>query len=490
MRKRLTRREFVRNTAAAAAGMAARPRVAAAVGQGAAQSGAWLGAVRAYADAMIEHGRDRYGPQHSPLFAEALDRTTMRMLTGQALRKAADISRAQWGIRPGDRMLTGANPQHCQNLYQVLYALTRATGEARYAAEADASLAWFLEHCQSPATGLFCWGEHSGWDFLTEKRMATAQGNTHEFYRPWVLWERSWELAPEPCRRFALGLWNHQIGDQQTGDYSRHAAIDSHGPGTNAPYARHGGFYLETWAAAYARTKEPVFLKAIETVAGALEAARRDTGMLVSGTKTTGRRAFYDVSLAVSLWEAADSLPDAPAERLRAQARANDEAFAKAHPAAPQPPPADPAKQNLWSSGYGGSGGQIAGPANVWMLRRRQAKLDAYQTAVLHAARAYLRGEINLSYPVHPGTVGKAIHLMLAAHELTGEGKFLARAEHLATEAVRLFMGDGCPLPRAAHSFDHYEAATDGDTLMTALLELWAMGRTPRAELALRYCDR
>lgn len=453
-------------------------------------TGEWLGVVRAYADAMLEHGRDTVGAEHSPLFAEALDRKTLKLLEGDALKKAAGISRAAWGIRPGDRMLAGGNPQHCQNLYQALYALTQATGETRYAAEADKSLKWFLEHCQSPATGLLCWGEHSGWDFLAEKRLATPQGNTHEFYRPWVLWDRCWELAPEPCRKFALGLWEHQIGDQKAGDYSRHAAIDRHGPGTDAPYARHGGFYIETWAAAYARTKDPVFLKAIETVAGALEAARRDQGMLVSGSKKTGGRTFSDISLAISLWNAAAGVPDDLAEKLRAQARANDEAFAKTRAGARPQAPADPAKQNLWSSGYGGSGGEIAGRANVWMLRYRQTKLDAFKNLILDSARAYFDGDINLTYPVHPGTVGKAIVLMLNAHELTGEEKWLARADHLAKEAVRLFVGDGCPLPRAAHCYDHYEAATDADTLMMALLQLWAARQAPPVELPLAYCDR
>ena len=91
------------------------------------------------------------------------------------------------------------------NLYQILYALSEITGEPRYADQADGSLKFFFAHCQSPATGLLCWGEHAGWDLRTEKRIDKPSGNIHEFYRPWVLWERSWQLAPKPCRRFALG---------------------------------------------------------------------------------------------------------------------------------------------------------------------------------------------------------------------------------------------------------------------------------------------
>jgi hypothetical protein len=94
----------------------------------------------------------------------------------------------------------------------------------------------------------------------------------------------------------------HQIGNHQTGDYSRHAVIDSHGPGTEAPYARHGGFYIETWAAAYERTHEEVFLRPIESVLNGLERARiHEGGMLTGGTKSNGGRRAYDTSLAISL---------------------------------------------------------------------------------------------------------------------------------------------------------------------------------------------
>jgi len=75
------------------------------------------------ADALLTHGRDTYGEAPSPLIASALDRATLQ------LGEATGIE----GIRDHDRMLTGANPMHDQNLYQVLYALSERTGEKRYA---------------------------------------------------------------------------------------------------------------------------------------------------------------------------------------------------------------------------------------------------------------------------------------------------------------------------------------------------------------------
>jgi hypothetical protein len=443
----------------------------------------YLEIVRDYADAMIEHGRDVYGAEHSPLFAEALDRHSMRMLQGDALDQVASIPRAEWGIRSHDRMIAGGNPQHCENLYQILYALAEITAEKQYAEEADRSLTFFFEHCQSPATGLLCWGEHAGWDFRTEKRIDKPAGNVHEFYRPWVLWDRSWRVAPEPCRRFALGLWEHQIGDHETGDYSRHATIDAHGPGTEAPYARHGGFYIETWATAYEKTHDEVFLEAIESVVDGLERARvEEGGMLTGGTKRRGSRRAYDLSLAVSLGNAAPKVPPELAAKMKKVAATNDQGFAEARANAPAP------GGNLWSNAYGG--GPPASTANVCMLRWRQVHHDAHRRAVLQTADAYRSREINLSEPVWPGTMGGVILLMLGARELTGDGAYLDAADGFAQKGVELFLGDGLALPKASHVHDHYEAVTNGDTLMLALLRLWQVQNKPMLKCELVFTDR
>ncbi|MBM3858129.1 MAG: hypothetical protein FJ395_00595 [Verrucomicrobia bacterium] len=442
----------------------------------------YLKIVRAYADCMVEHGRDTYGKEHSPLFAEALDRRTLKMLEGDALKKAKALTFEEWLIRPNDRMLTGANPMHCLNLYQVLYALTEITSEKRYAAEADASLKYFFEHCQSPATGLLYWGEHAGWDLLDD---APIKQHRHEFYRPWVLWERCWNLAPEACEKFARGLWDHQIGDKKTGLYSRHGDISGKNPiPADAPYPRHGGFYIETWAFAYKRTQDKVFLKAIETVVDLQERMRLSGGMVVGGNlKSPGTRKAQDVGFAVSLWEAAALLPEPLAAKLRTVARAND--IPASEDVAPQLK-----SPNLWSGGYGGAGGQIAGPANLLLLRYGQTKPDRYRERILAVADLHLSNPVNLDFPLHPDIFGKVIYLMLNAHEMTGDARYLDRADELARKAVELFLPDGCPLPKATHKHDHYEAVTNGDSLMMSLLQLWAARQNPPRKLPLLYTDR
>lgn len=441
--------------------------------------------VRAYADTLIERGRDIYGDQHSPLFAEALDRRTLRLLDGDALKKAEALTFKEWGIRPHDRMLRGANPMHCENLYQVLAALTDVTGVKRYAAEADLSLAFFLTHCQSPATGLFYWGEHAGWDFRSDVPLTgRVNCNIHEFYRPWILWEWSWRLAADACLKFARGLWEHQIADHETGDYSRHAAIDKHGPGTGAPYPRHGGCYVETWAFAYKKTRDPLFLKAIETVVDGLERMRRGRGM-IAGNSVQRNPAYVQRSeaLAVSLWDAAASLPEPLATKLREIALANDAPDTAGSGVKIK-------SSNLWSDGYGGFGGELAGHANLLALRYRQRQLQRYRQRILGVADAYRTASLNLSFPVYPGTFGKVILLMLNAQALTGDARYADRADELADQAVGLFLSDGCALPKASHVHDHYEAVTSADTLMMSLLQLWAARQAPARQLRLIYTDR
>ena len=444
----------------------------------------YLAIVRAYADAMIEHGRDEYGQKHSPLFAEELDRRTMRMLEGEPLKKAAALTRDDWGIRRHDRMLGGSNPQHCQNLYQVLFQLTEISGEKRYREEANRSLKFFFEQCQSPATGLLWWGEHAGWNFRSDKPLEVR--DTHEFYCPWVLWRRSWQLADEACQRFARGLWEHQIGDHKAGDFSRHASIASHGAGTEAPYARHGGFYIETWATAYRHTQDEVFLTAIRSVLDGLERARlKEGGMLTSRDKKTGNRAQYAVSLAISLEEAARDVPRDLAAKMRKVASINDEAFAGAQHSSSQQADQIPAD---WSNAYG-SGGPSA-KANTCMLRYRQVPSDAYRSFVLETANGYRNADADLRKPVWPGTMGNVILLMLNAYELTSEDGYLHEADCFARKGVELFLDDGCPLPKASHVHDHYEAVTNGDTLMMALLKLWLVQNRPESKAALIFTDR
>jgi len=482
--------------------------------QGTKQGGDYLKPVKDYADALIEHGRDVYGKTTSPLFASALDPKTMKMFQGERLKSTKKLPRAHWDIRITDRDPTTANPMYDQNLYQILYALSKVTGDPKYARAADEALRWFFNNCRSKGTDLLAWGEHAGWDLFEDR----AVGNVHEYGRPWVLWERSFQLAPESCGKFALGVWKHQIvrdGDRVK-TFSRHARLDRHGPGSSSEYPRHGGFYIHTWAAAYKLTGKPEFLTAIDGLLSYYESRRNpQTGALPCESHRRSRSkvvwVFSNLSLAIDLENAAKLVPNKLAVKLRQSAKRTDKVFLSLpHDLALNGKgfvggcATDTLKVNyhgkgLWAGGYGS--GSEASKANQCMLRYRQIKDERYKVMILKTGKRYIGKEVPRTYfnvkhkadfSLNPGALGGIIYLMLNCYELTKENIYLKEAQRFATAAKQLFFAQGNPLPFANvhQSLHHYETPTGSDTLMMALLRLALVIDGKEGEVRLICTDR
>ena len=514
----------------------------------------YLKIVRSYADAMAENGRDTYGSVHSPLFAATLDRKNLKLV--------GKVSKIK-GIRKGDRVLKGANPMHDMDLYQVLYALTEVTGEKRYAEEADKALKWFFENCQNPATGLMAWGEHIGWEFDHEgagpvyKVKGEKRFAPHEFFGPWVLWERSFSMAPVNCATFARGLWDNQI-HEHSGHYSRHARWDEHKTHTGHEFPRHGGFYIDTWARAYEHTKDPIFLKAIETLVDYFNKSSSDkTGAIPCSScdwvnKGKRWRLYIDgrlyerkkdpleqspilaaadtaetaairaglldkkpfrinimwpqsnLSLAVDLWDASGRIPGGLAGKMKKRALTSDRVFlslkhdfstngkgfvagANVHTLERMSKGSWIGTQ-VWATGYGKC--TDAQVAMMCYQRYRQTGNEGFKKLVVNSASRYLASSPDMSVTLYPGSMANAILHMLAAYELTGQQKYIERADYFGRQAVKIFMDENSPLPRASSEHDHYEAITGGDDLMMALLKLCVTKERPGMKLSWQYNNR
>ncbi len=464
-----------------------------------------LAVARAYANTMIYAGRDRYGERPSPLFAAALDRHTFSLLEGEALERVRAIPKEEWGIRNHDRALTGANPMHDQNLYQVLYALSALSGEPSYHQAADRALQWFFTHAVNPDTHFLAWGEHLSWDFRAERPFLASGGDigTHEYFRPWVLWPQSFSLAPDATARYAHALWAHQIGDHETGAFSRHGGFTAHKTGTDSEYPRHGGFYLATWAEAYRHTEDPQFLEYIKTLVGYFEGRRHPvTGALPaeSAKRTRGTTIWpsSNLSLAIDLTDGAESVPEETAALMRTCAEKVDTIYLKLdHDLRPggkgfaKVAAIDTLKGTSftrpWATGYGEA--TDAQVANYCLLRYAQRPLEGYKTLAVAAAARYLDSAPDTSIPLYPGALADAMELMIGVYLLEKDPRYLERADYFAEEALRIFF-DGGPLPRASAQHDHYESITRGDTLVMELLKLWAVRNRPALVSQLVWNER
>lgn len=441
----------------------------------------FLPGIYRYADTLLERDRDTYGPQKTGLFLSALDRATLAPMTNRSV--------APTGIREGDRVgakaqpLVGANPHHDENLLRLLYTLSELSGNRKYRDAADAELSWFLTNALSPATHLLPWGEHLSWDCQKDEPLAahgTVEG-THEFFRPWMLWDRCFDLVPVASRQFALGLWEHQIFDHQTGAFNRHAGFSQHAATDGMDFPRHAGFYIRTWAVAYARTQDRVFLQAIDVLLRRYEQKRHPrTGLIESYSGQTNAWPASSLSLAIDCDGAAHLVPDPLRSRLRAFAQREDEVFDAL--------PHDLTNGNgfavtldkatgaligeltpVWDARYGGY--TTAQVGMMCVSRYDNTGRIGYRKLVLAAADAYRRSMPDEKADLWPVTLGHAISLQVAAWRHTAQRAYLERARELGTWAVARFWEDR-PLPKASLNTQHYESITGADTLALALVEL------------------
>jgi hypothetical protein len=414
----------------------------------------FLSVVRRYADTMLDKGRDQFGPQKSGLFLSALDRATLAPLTVRPSPPA--------GIRRGDRpgrawsAMTGANPMLDQNLLRVLYTLSDLTGDPRYARAADEALTWFFTHTMSPLTSLLPWGEHMSWDVILDRPISGGTEPIHEFARPWVLWDRCFDIAPKASRQFALGLWHHQIADHQSGAFDRHAPYFEHGPRDGRDFPRHGAFYIGTWCHAWKYTRDETFLEAIQAILQRFVKKR---------TQPDGSQAATLGPLDLEL--ASRMVPEPWAGRLKQFAAEEDTLIL---PGLRQQ--LETGSVPKWQTGY--SAGTLASQGMFCLGRYQQTLNTDYRELLLDLARAYHGSRPEENVDAWPLSFAHAISLVAAAYRLTGETVHLEETRRLAAMAVTLFWQDN-PLPRASLHTGHYETITGADSLALALLESHAV---------------
>ena len=432
-----------------------------------------------YADAMLEHGRDTYGPQKSGLFLSALDRQTLSPLK--------DRPPAPAGIRQSDRPgpaggpLVGANPQLDENLLRLMYFLKELSGQDRYSQAADSALKWFLENAQSPQTGLLPWGEHLSWNVMTDEGACGTEKPAHEFARPWLLWPRCFELAPEQSKKFALGLWNSQIADHQTGAFNRHANLQESSPEAGMDFARHAGFYIRTWAEAFAYTGDKTFLNAIDVLLRRYEKKRHPkTGLIEVVSGSSKANSALSLSLAIDCDGAARKVPEPLRTRLRQFALREDEVFCSlphdlkntrgfALSFDLATGESDGSFSSLWDAKYGAF--TTAAVAMMCVSRYHNTGKTEYRDLIVAAADAYMDSMPTAGVDAWPMTFGHAISLELAAFAATARQKHHEQAFKLGDSAIRIFF-DNSVLPKASLKTDHYESITGADTLALALAEL------------------
>jgi hypothetical protein len=425
----------------------------------------YLGVAYRFADAMLKQGRDTQGRRKTGLLLSALDRTTLSVLTDRPDAPAgiAESSRAGGAEGP----LVGANPQHDQNLLRVLYTLSELSSKPVYRDAADAELKWFLEHGPSADAPIAAWDEGATWNMTTNSLLHVGRDAAQGPMRPWMLWDRCFEIAPEASKRLVMGL--------------KEASAD----GTLSP--RRAGSSIRAFAVAYQHTGDEAWLKVIEAALERLEKLQSEQGGHAAQAGPRGPASGRDdssaaawLSAAIDCDGAARLVPVPLATRLQAFAARADRSFCAlphdlqgkggfAIAQGPSTEKADAPMTSLWQVGPDGQ--STAQVAMMCVSRYENTGRVGFRKLIQSAAEAYRDKLPPADVDAWPMTYGQAISLQLAAWRATSRQEYLDRARTLADAAVQTFWGDS-PLPRASSKSNHYESITGSDTLTLALVEL------------------
>jgi len=168
----------------------------------------YVKAVRSFADAVLQYGRDTYGEQKTPLFVDGLHAKTFEPV--------------RWEYRGQTWVLSNFASQ--QPLLRTLDGLTAITGETKYRDAAEEATGYALKHCRAP-NGLLYWGGHLAWD-LQEERSVGQYSGVHELKCHQPYYRLMWRVNAEATRKLTETVWAAHILDWSSLDYNRHAGTD------------------------------------------------------------------------------------------------------------------------------------------------------------------------------------------------------------------------------------------------------------------------
>jgi pectate lyase len=172
----------------------------------------YTGAVRTFADAVLEDGRDTYGPRRTPLFVDGLQVETLEPVRWKK-------SGQTWVL---------CNFASQQSLLRTLDGLSALTGDNHYRQAAEDASRYALAHLRS-TNGLLYWGGHIAWD-LDQDRAVGEYPDVHEMKNHQAYCPLLWRVDAPATRQLLEAIWGGHVLDWSLLDYNRHAKTEQPAP--------------------------------------------------------------------------------------------------------------------------------------------------------------------------------------------------------------------------------------------------------------------
>lgn len=178
----------------------------------------YLNAVREFADNVLKHGRDTYGPKHTPLFVDGLNIHTHEPV--KWISPKGDVSKT---TETEEWILSNFASQ--QTLLRTLDGLSAVTGDPQYRDAAMQATKYAFENLRAP-NGLFYWGHYVAYDAQRDEiKYAAPKFHILKVHYPY--YELMWQVDPEATKRFIGAYWSAHVLNWSNLDFNRIAAYSA-----------------------------------------------------------------------------------------------------------------------------------------------------------------------------------------------------------------------------------------------------------------------
>ncbi len=478
------------------------------------RSARYLEVVRTFADTMIAHGRDTYGPKETPVWSAILDLETLKSPTFEEVKKS--------GGRLEERAIEASNLQQDVVTLHAFVELSEVTGDPQYRQAVDDYVNAYYDFMQQPVSGLISWGEHSFYDMFADEPAYVHKNwdggknhrpiwNQHELLWPPIPWSLLWEMAPEHTEALIKGQRYH-FRSMEPEDYRfmRYVSLNDDPPrftgGGSFSWISHGGQRISAFAVLYEKTGDPLWLQwARGPIEYLWEERRFPTGLFKTTedqSKHPGSRVGGDALIALHAFRATRYLPESEQafflehglEMLDVIHKYawNPEEENYAHVLGPEGEVLTPHHKLEGSPGFARPVYDLSlgGGDHGYMLYLQKAAIEGWRaTDGAGETRTIATNIANLvrrEYPpsrhergwrkrfakesLFPGSFGYMINNFLDLYELTGDESYLADAQVLADDAIAMLWTG--KLFRYKPEGEFYEAKFQVGDLLLGLIRL------------------
>ena len=137
----------------------------------------WSNIAKKFGDAVIKYVTDSYG-KPTPMFCQIIDLETLKIPDFKDWESWRELT-AGWeedkNYTHWSKQFSNIEKAQYSNFdadaktIELLYALTKETGDNKYEKAANEYIDFFLNNCAGEETGLFAWGSHMGYNVVTDK---------------------------------------------------------------------------------------------------------------------------------------------------------------------------------------------------------------------------------------------------------------------------------------------------------------------------------